>query len=269
MSLQLKISIHAPLAGCDPGVHRMAARPENFNPRTPCGVRPLQDVPVYAANVFQSTHPLRGATKRLQNLASAWQISIHAPLAGCDVIAAKNTHNITNFNPRTPCGVRRRRKYPRCRRVQFQSTHPLRGATPHEAQRRRAHDISIHAPLAGCDGCQNNIFHKILHFNPRTPCGVRLQREYRDFRKRQFQSTHPLRGATRDDHAYQPLAVISIHAPLAGCDAGNGCCFEPIFISIHAPLAGCDDIITDLNLSAKDFNPRTPCGVRPQQTGKT
>ena len=216
MSLQLKISIHAPLAGCDPGVHRMAARPENFNPRTPCGVRPLQDVPVYAANVFQSTHPLRGATKRLQNLASAWQISIHAPLAGCDVIAAKNTHNITNFNPRTPCGVRRRRKYPRCRRVQFQSTHPLRGATPHEAQRRRAHDISIHAPLAGCDYSENTEISENGNFNPRTPCGVRLEMITPISRSLLFQSTHPLRGATQETAVASNLFLFQSTHPLRG-----------------------------------------------------
>ena len=58
-------------------------------------------------------------------------ISIHAPLAGCDLI--------------NDCGL------PDL--VPFQSTHPLRGAT-----------------TVGSFG-----FPIFRHFNPRTPCGVRLQ----------------------------------------------------------------------------------------------
>ena len=79
--------------------------------------------------------------------------------------------------------------------------------------------ISIHAPLAGCD------------FAAVMPSA----------RLRLFQSTYPLRGATRRTAAVRALVKISIHAPLAGCDRimrtparrGHG-------ISIHAPLAGCD-----------------------------
>ena len=57
-------------------------------------------------------------------------ISIHAPLAGCDVAALS---------------VKPVRKI-------FQSTHPLRGATICESITRYTISISIHAPLAGCDG---------------------------------------------------------------------------------------------------------------------
>ena len=56
-------------------------------------------------------------------------ISIHAPLAGCDLGLPINA--ISN--------------------IKFQSTHPLRGAT-HIIQGYVTHGwISIHAPLAGCD----------------------------------------------------------------------------------------------------------------------
>ena len=34
--------------------------------------------------------------------------------------------------------------------------------------------ISIHAPIAGCDFFFMPLSNKLLHFNPRTPCGVRL-----------------------------------------------------------------------------------------------
>ena len=38
-------------------------------------------------------------------------------------------------------------------------------------------------------------------------------------------------------------------------------------ISIHAPHAGCDAIARDLLAQGIDFNPRTPCGVRPNDGG--
>ena len=58
-----------------------------------------------------------------------------------------------NFNPRTPCGVRLTLGSGKFHIVGFQSTHPVRGATP----------------------CQFVPALASAHFNPRTPCGVRLQ----------------------------------------------------------------------------------------------
>ena len=76
----------------------------------------------------------------------------------------------TNAKKVQPC-VRLR---PDMRYPQFQSTHPLRGATTYNTTVYVDHIISIHAPLAGCD---------ILG-------GIAILRIIR------FQSTHPLRGAT-------------------------------------------------------------------------
>ena len=58
--------------------------------------------------------------------------------------------------------------------------------------------------------------------------------------------------------------AISIHAPLAGRDEnGNPIC--PVCgISIHAPLAGRDTISQRGTTSARNFNPRAPCGARPR-----
>ena len=102
----------------------------------------------------------------------------------------------SNFNPRTPCGVRppaRRRAGGMWR---FQSTHPLRGATG---------AINLPAPST-------------TNFNPRTPCGVRPRLTRIISKRKRFQSTHPLRGATRGRPTVQGCSRISIHAPLAGCD---------------------------------------------------
>ena len=146
------ISIHAPLAGCDTGREPVEISLQDFNPRTPCGVRPL----AIATVPFSSL------------------ISIHAPLAGCDNCRCRGisvprdfnprtpcgvrlpvkqigTAFNPDFNPRTPCGVRQERRQKPLFACQFQSTHPLRGATSRTASGRRSNTISIHAPLAGCD----------------------------------------------------------------------------------------------------------------------
>ena len=170
----LDISIHAPHAGCDEtkddlsafasvfqSTHPMRGATEtclhakyhgqDFNPRTPCGVRqahscgrrfsgrfqsthPIRgattaSIPMVQTAAFQSTHPMRGATDCRCRIHDHTNISIHAPHAGCDETQKNDLAHISNFNPRTPCGVRRR------------------------------HDR--HLPAA------------VRDFNPRTPCGVR------------------------------------------------------------------------------------------------
>ena len=79
---------------------------------------------------FQSTHPVRGATVRLDRFHFITKISIHAPRAGCDVLAWFAFRWI----------------------YKFQSTHPVRGATTRVGGLLRSpRGISIHAPRAGCD----------------------------------------------------------------------------------------------------------------------
>ena len=146
------ISIHAPLAGCDVTPPRHSAGPDNFNPRTPCGVRQC----------------------RRHSPAPVKDISIHAPLAGCDGADYVHDGRRGNFNPRTPCGVRHKAlslfsvlciisihaPLAGCDLIistavtlttVFQSTHPLRGATEEREHLPPKQKISIHAPLAGCD----------------------------------------------------------------------------------------------------------------------
>ena len=103
-------------------------------------------------------------------------------------------------------------------RKKFQSTHPLRGATTVWRGLLPSCRISIHAPLAGCDDLRGHIAHAPDYFNPRTPCGVRPQSIARRITAIQFQSTHPLRGATNTAERINDVLFISIHAPLAGCD---------------------------------------------------
>ena len=66
-------------------------------------------------------------------------------------MTSRHTEEMKNFNPRTPCGMRR--KY-------FNKTILI---SP----------ISIHAPHVGCDMSISDIKKLLNDFNPRTPCGMR------------------------------------------------------------------------------------------------
>ena len=189
-------------------------------------------------------------------------ISIHAPLAGCDIATMTYCHHIdiSIHAPLAGCDSSSSTSCNDC--TQFQSTHPLRGATICSAQRRDVGSISIHAPLAGCDnsvdvigrmqiisihaplaGCDGEhacLFSGRGNFNPRTPCGVRRKKRRWPSGSLIFQSTHPLRGATVFVRTNLFCAYISIHAPLAGCDTDVFAIAKDFRISIHAPLAGCD-----------------------------
>ena len=213
------ISIHAPRAGCDdggpgfspsicyfnprtpcgvrPGRHAADwASPRHFNPRTPCGVRLKGGVGKTVTAVFQSTHPVRGATLVLPDDGRQIEFQSTHPVRGATIWP---------------------RRWPQS--FQFQSTHPVRGATLLQLVADGKIDISIHAPRAGCDWWWPCLSCPGLNFNPRTPCGVRLKGGVGKTVTAVFQSTHPVRGATRATMASIHSLGISIHAPRAGCDS--------------------------------------------------
>ena len=169
------------------------------------------------------------------------RISIHAPRVGCDVHARIACATFPYFNPRTPRGVRRSEINANEKANLFQSTHPAWGATHRRRRFGRYMDISIHAPRVGCDYKKIVKRRKSAYFNPRTPRGVRRRRLRLGRRGFIFQSTHPAWGATGAD---------------MDAGAGEG-------ISIHAPRVGCDCLPPRKNINSRNFNPRTPRGVRP------
>ena len=168
------ISIHAPLAGCDLRSTFIAVSGRNFNPRTPCGVRRKCFACCLARCRFQSTHPLRGATRIRPPQWAVPQFQSTHPLRGATSWNTPQECHCLHFNPRTPCGVR-----------------PV-----NNGEISAAEAISIHAPLAGCDSGVRLVDISKLYFNPRTPCGVRRGVENLANLGAVFQSTHPLRGAT-------------------------------------------------------------------------
>ena len=168
----------------------------DFNPRAPCGAR--------LVNADGTTIPVA--------------ISIHAPHAGRDEIKQVAHPSDHDFNPRAPCGARPRG-------IDLKS---------------RLEYFNPRAPCGARRSCTTSSRGR-GNFNPRAPCGAR--RETRDhqlprrvisihaphagrdymliehsFHTNTFQSTRPMRGATRKQYTIGEIADISIHAPHAGRD---------------------------------------------------
>ena len=145
-----------------------------FNPRTPCGVRPNMMRSNTISDQFQYTHSLRSATSGGRFPRGLGVVSIHALLAECDKTRGLSSSDGSSFNPRTPCGVRRRAK----------------------CLTESDYLVSIHALLTECDSLGMDDQIQGIGFNPRTPYGVRLVRPKRRRNRLSFQSTHSLRSAT-------------------------------------------------------------------------
>ena len=213
------ISIHAPRVGCDPLRTGSQADGDNFNPRTPCGVRHGLGGPPPLLRGFQSTHPVWGATCPYFFLWLVLEFQSTHPVWGATKAVGGGPDKGGDFNPRTPCGVRRRRlSWSAVRPADFNPRTPC-GVRRHAVGHRCSPAvISIHAPRVGCDTPAGGAGRGPNDFNPRTPCGVRLP---------QFQG-------------FICRFKISIHAPRVGCDAATTLTWDSAAISIHAPRVGCD-----------------------------
>ena len=149
-------------------------------------------------------------------------ISIHAPHTGRD---NNSIHLINSYK-------------------KFQSTRPIRGATPR----------------------QQEICPEQEDFNPRAPYGARQPERLAHPPEKTFQSTRPIRGATS---AFSRLmACFTYFNPRAPYGA------RPEFfinikglrkISIHAPHTGRDHPHKADNDIRPNFNPRAPYGARQQK----
>ena len=215
----------------------------NFNPRAPCGARPRYKAKQTRPKTnFNPRAPCGARHERLPfSPLALTQISTHAPLAGRD----SDT------------------KSPKTGKKLFQPTRPLRGATylsrdaacgryfnPRAPCGARlsvlwspySKTISTHAPLAGRDwrpassgsACRSN-------FNPRAPCGARHDRfAMIERKKKRFQPTRPLRGATVSAEVSFWIDAFQPTRPLRGATALFLAIWAADCISTHAPLAGRD-----------------------------
>ena len=263
------ISIHAPLAGSDYRLHYITTTRRNFNPRSPCGERRFGSSRRFRTKDFNPRSPcgerlLDADEERIDDL-----ISIHAPLAGSDYLGrhdhgqwpafqstlplrgatkqkGEDLLDISNFNPRSPCGERRNAIQQRIYLIKISIHAPLAGSDILVHFLFPDSRISIHAPLAGSDGTFEADPTYSMDFNPRSPCGERPNSDEDEGRNGIFQSTLPLRGAT----------------------TGTGYIPADVPISIHAPLAGSDHGVQGFKPCKTNFNPRSPCGERRNKTAE-
>ena len=113
----------------------------------------------------------------------------------------------------------------------------MRGATSLGLLAEGDGHISIHAPREGCD----------------------VEKQTPEAGQKEFQSTHPVRGATADEEAAKKAEEISIHAPREGCDMATPGFTDNMkaFQSTH-PVRGATTTYICISMVAKYFNPRTP-----------
>ena len=212
------VSIHAPHAGRDFHGRRVHRGNQCFNPRAPCGARPASALSSAKVVRFQSTRPMRGATRPAHQTHHPPRVSIHAPHTGRDLVGVEDTV-CREVSIHAPHAGRDPSQCSICdTRSLFQSTRPMRGATACLLRRARKSHVSIHAPHAGRDLRDQRCMTCAAGFNPRAPCGARLC----------------------DHHANADDRVVSIHAPHAGRDRIGAHRGDPEGVSIHAPHAGRD-----------------------------
>ena len=194
--------------------------------------------------LFQSTRPVRGATQAAAGRDSQGQISIHAPRAGRDLRCHRQGGRPFHFNPRAPCGARPPPEQSQPLAETFQSTRPVRGATPSGDQPGNNHH----------------------DFNQRAPCGARQTFLFDKFATYLFQSTRPVRGATKWWAIVCTAAIFQSMRPVRGATSNVQTVGRIDIISIHAPRAGRDTKTFPNRPRIFYFNPRAPCGAR--RTGK-
>ena len=255
---EVGVSTHAPLAGSDGGkigimqvyclfqptlplrgatIRHGAGSPRCrcFNPRSPCGERPVGEPPVRAV-VDVSTHaPLAGSDDGRSHHLGIGLVSTHAPLAGSDG------------------GV------PAARGHQQVSTHaPLAGSDRPHLQGDHRRRVSTHAPLAGSDSSARSCRRPASSFNPRSPCGERPASPPLKSRPKKVSTHAPLAGSDEVLAQMPPPHGVSTHAPLAGSDLVGACYGVERPVSTHAPLAGSDSRQTCEARLAAVFQPTLP-----------
>ena len=123
--------------------------------------------------------------------------------------------------------------------------------------------ISIHAAHAGCDVAYCISVAKNVHFNPRSPCGLRPYQQGINKLWSKFQSTQPMRAATlalpdsimtNIFQSTQPMRAATVvpltwvivlmlfqsTQPMRAATSSSNYCSSWWLISIHAAHAGCD-----------------------------
>ena len=170
-------------------------RRDDFNPRSPCGERRGLPTTARCKGRFQSTLPMRGATKSALFLLISLPISIHAPHAGSDDLN-KESALLQTISIHAPHAGSDNRSKVVSMSTEFQSTLPMRGATYVTKKYTDAIKFQSTLPMRGATMFLKGFHYRLPNFNPRSPCGERLGGVFRGQHDFRFQSTLPMRGAT-------------------------------------------------------------------------
>ena len=149
------VSIHAPWEGCDRSIPIVSFWEKCFNSRTLGRVRPLLRVHPSGAELFQFTHPGKGATYQGICLYATHEVSIHAPWEGCDKTNVLTAYRLGCFNSRTLGRVRLVSSARRSLIARFNSRTLGRVRLYRNASDLYRLQVSIHAPWEGCDRAVN------------------------------------------------------------------------------------------------------------------
>ena len=164
-NLYFQISIHAPCEGCDLLCLYLAL----------------------GVTLFQSTHPVKGATIISMVNIVYRLISIHAPCEGCD-----DSKGIKGFGE-----------------ICISIHAPCEGCDFHFFIIHLACDISIHAPCEGCDFIEKTLLKLSPPFQSTHPVkGATINACNLPPNHHQFQSTHPVKGATANFNKKLNICVI-------------------------------------------------------------
>ena len=162
-------------------------------------------------------------------------------MRGATGTATVTVDDSTDFNPHSPCGERLTRLPVILATIIFQSTLPMRGATP--ALRSAVSKLLFQSTLPMRGATQAD---KLLLVSG--AISIHTPHAGSDL----------LRPACTC-----PALPISIHTPHAGSDSRVGsCAIIGHVISIHTPHAGSDSQRVRSRLQPADFNPHSPCGER-------
>ena len=215
----------------------------DFNPRSPCGERPLMLARLLLGAQFQSTLPVWGATNSAIITATARIISIHAPRVGSDLAVDVVHAHACRFQSTLP--VWGATCTPCSNFLSYRNFNPRSpcGERPRPSEKRwLSGGFQSTLPVWGATVPAAWAGAALPDFNPRSPCGERLHRFDVAAKPGQFQSTLPVWGATLCQYEHVlASSQISIHAPRVGSDRKAGREAVRSRISIHAPRVGSDD----------------------------
>ena len=118
--------------------------------------------------------------------------------------------------------------------------------------------VSIHAPREGSDDLTDLRVNWQRLFQSTLPVKGATRRPDRHLPQGAFQSTLPVKGATRRPDRHLPQGAFQSTLPVKGATLLGGALCKKALVSIHAPREGSDQIAIICQFFQRRFNPRSP-----------